>query len=729
MPCRLKTLTAGLATLLALSTAGTAQISTPPPASLFYAGGPYPISIAKTAVDSAGNTYVIGGWIPEVPLNGSQIYYQHDLFVSKVDPLGSIVWLTYLGGRGDDIAEGIAVDSSGNVFGVGSTTSPDFPLQHAIQTGPSNGLIARTGFLFKLDTNGALVFSTYFGGSGLVLTGSSVNAVAVDGAGNAFVTGTSDAADFPATLGAFQQNGNVSNQAINPAASAFVAKISPSGAILYATWLGGSKPNCNGGSQCQGYLRQDNGTAIAVDTAGSAYVAGYTDSVDFPVTSGAFQATCSCLYGNIGNMQLTPFVAKLKPDGTGLVYSTYLGSRSGSNPLIAIDTSGNAYVAGSTTSTQFPTTPGVLQPLLGGGLPLTQGSARNVFVSALNPAATALLFSTYFGGTGDDMPTGLAIDSSGNIFLSGTTTSVDFRDTYGRFPAGSGFLAELNPGAKQLVTSMRLLSGAGDRDVRLDPQGGVIAAGSSGYLMNMRDFRVLPRILGVGNAANGSVDNALAPGELISIYGTGIGPSPSVTAQPDSGKYPDSLGGFQVLFNDTPAPLTYASDTQINAVDSADLFTSPVVTVKIVSNGVTVAQITLPQAANRPGIFRNGASAAALNQDGTINSASNPAKSGSIVSIWATGASLFDNASGYVTTSVNVQDYLDGSLQVLGNEDFLTSGGGFQVIYAGPAPGLISAVFQINLQLPQDSPETGPVTILLRAGGVVSPPALIYVAP
>ena len=245
-----------------------------------------------------------------------------------------------------------------------------------------------------------------------------------------------------------------------------------------------------------------------------------------------------------------------------------------------------------------------------------------------------------------------------------------------------------------------------------------------------------PAILGVGNAANGTVDNALVPGELVSIYGLGIGPSPAVTAEPDSGKYPDTLAGFQVLFNDTPAALTYVSDTQINVVDSADLSASTVVTVKVVTNGATLAQITLPQAATRPGIFRNAEYAAAVNQDGTINSEHNPAKSGSIVSIWATGgAAGFDSAGGYVTTSANVVNYYDpnGFFQVLAPAlavgyvpyEF------YPVTYAGPAPGLIGAVFQINLQVstPPLRPGGALATVSLLAGSVVSPAVLIYVAP
>src|SRR5581483_6114622 len=225
------------------------------------AGGQLPISISKTALDRAGNIYVIGTWIPfgwaaQPSLNTQNVYDSHDLVVSKIDPSGSIAYLTYLGGRGDNIAMGIAVDSSGNAYGAGYTTSPDFPLQHAIQSETSGFHNSPTGFVFKLDETGALAWSTYFGGSGTVLIGSTVNAIAADAAGNIYVTGTSNAANFPTTQGAYQTSGNVSDDAMSPAASAFVSKISPSGTVLYSTWLGGSQSHCEGVSSCIGYLRQ-----------------------------------------------------------------------------------------------------------------------------------------------------------------------------------------------------------------------------------------------------------------------------------------------------------------------------------------------------------------------------------------------------------------------------------------------------------------------------------------
>jgi uncharacterized protein (TIGR03437 family) len=697
--------------------------STPSLGSLVYAGGQYPISIAKTAVDSAGNTYTIGGWI-SLPIlngtaaNGQSVKLLRDVFVSKIDRSGSIVYVTWLGGRGDNVGIGIAVDSAGNVWGVGSTTSPDFPLVHPIQTSTSTYFTEQTGFVFKLDSSGALVWSTYFGGSGIVLNGSIVDAVAVDGAGNAYVTGATSAANFPATPGAFQTVGNVSNQALSPAASAFVAKISPSGALIYATWLQGSRPNCIGGSFCEGYLRVDAGTAIAVDSGGSAYVAGATNSTDFPVTSGAFQATCNCPHSTV-----SPFVAKLNADGSGLVYATYLGSL-GTSSMIVLDASGDAYVTGSTRSNQFPTTAGVLDP--------QAGVEADVFVSALNPLGTGLLLSTYLGGSGNDAPTGLAIDANGDIFLSGTTDSPDFPDSYGMFSSGPSFLAELTPGATQIMYSMRLPQGVADQDVELDPSSGeIIAAGSSGYVMRLPGLSAasLPPILGVGNAAKGGVDNALSPGELVSIYGSRLGPATAVTAQPTVGQYPDSLAGVHISFNNEAASLTYASSTRIDAAESASLvFAQPVVTVKVFNNATLIGQITLPQVANMLGIFRNGAGTTPLNQDGSVNSASNPAKSGSTVSIWATGAAGYDDSSGQVSTTAQNFYYATSPLQLLTNNGPWLNGFP-QVTYAGRALGLISAIFQVDFQLPPDLSFTGPLSIRLSAGGIPSPAVPIYVAP
>ncbi len=620
--------------------------------------------------------------------------------VSKIDPSGAIAYVTHIGGKGNDTALGIAADSSGNVYGVGYTTSQDFPLRHAVQTMPGS---PSTGFVFKLDSNGDLVWSTYFGGSGLGLLGGSVNAVAVDGAGNAYVTGISDQVNLITTAGAFQTAAIVRGNVLGPASSAFVAKFNPLGTLAYSTWLGGTNPNCVGGSGCVGYARTDDGLAIAVDGGGNAYVAGTTNSTDFPVTPGAFQTSCNCLPHTTD-----AFVTKLNPAGTKPVYSTYLlqgTSYSGHNAprsgAITVDSGGKAYVA---------------LPALG---PPSSPAVPQSFVAALNPAGSALAFSTYVGGTSPggtiSIPTGIALDANGDVFLSGTTHDPTFPDSLAAFPAGPSFVMELSPGVAKVLLSARLPVGTVDADVAIDPAtGNVVTAGSSGYLMRLSSLSSpLPPVLGVGNSANGSLDSAVTPSEIVSIYGIGIGPKTPVTARPSSGVYPTTLGGVQVFFNHVPAPLLYVSANLINTVvsDNPVTYFGPEI-VRVVLNGAQVAELTVPLTANMPGIFINpDGSAIAVNQDGTLNSRTNPAKDGSTVSIFGTG----------VTSLMQFEQQPTVQLQSSPEAPY-------QITYAGPAPHLITGAFQISYKVSQVTGNQLPIQLL--AGGIQSPfTVFVYVTP
>ena len=189
--------------------------------SVVYAGAEYNISIARTAVDAAGNVYAIGAQLVTVGT-----YTAHTVFVTKVDPTGATVYITRLSGKGDDIATGIGVDATGRVVGAGHTTSPDFPLLHAVQTETSSQ--GTTGFVFALDTSGVLAWSTYWAGSGAPhgFDGGSVKAIAVDASGSAYVTGTSELSNMVTTPGAFQQNGNFGT--VTPQISnGFVTKFGP----------------------------------------------------------------------------------------------------------------------------------------------------------------------------------------------------------------------------------------------------------------------------------------------------------------------------------------------------------------------------------------------------------------------------------------------------------------------------------------------------------------------
>src|SRR5439155_339443 len=282
-----------------------------------------------------------------------------------------------------------------------------------------------------------LLYSTYLGGAnayGLdgdksygVFEGSS--GVAVDTDRNAYVVGTTGSTDFPTTAGAFQ----TAPGGCCGSYDVFVAKLNPNGSgLVYSTYLGGS-----------GW---DGGAAIAVDSAGNAYVTGYAGSTDFPTTRGAFQTT----FGGGADA----FVTKLNPSGSGLVYSTYLG---GVGPDagygIAVDASGQAYVTGDSTSTDFPTTVGAFQT--------TSGGYADVFVTKLNQSGSGLVYSTYLGGGSNEGGSGIAVDVAGDVYVTGQTYSTDFPTTMGAFRVTLGgssnaFVTKLSPSGSGLVYSTYL---------------------------------------------------------------------------------------------------------------------------------------------------------------------------------------------------------------------------------------------------------------------------------
>lgn len=374
------------------------------------------------ALDAAGNIYVLGetgsmdfpttaGSYHNTPFGSGS----GDLFVLKFNPDWQLAYSTYFGGYDNETAGGLAVDAAGNVYLTGSTNSLDLPTTAgALQTTHAVDYGYADGFVTKLDPSGsALIYSTYLGGSGY----DHGAALAIDGAGHAYVAGDTDSGDFPTTLGAYLGAPVEDTQG-------FVAKLSPAGAsLLYCTCLGGDD--------------WDEIAAVAVDTAGQAYVTGLTYSTDFPTTAGALQAAPG------GN--LDAFVTKLSSTGAALSYSTYLsGSQSEQGQAIAVDAAGQAYVAGYTGSDDFPVTPGAFQT--------TRAASNDGFVSLLT-AGGALSWSTLVGGDDSDSVEDLALDSLGNVYAGGATWSTDYPTVAGApqslsqgtgdgfvtiFPAGGG---------------------------------------------------------------------------------------------------------------------------------------------------------------------------------------------------------------------------------------------------------------------------------------------------
>jgi Beta-propeller repeat len=375
------------------------------------------------AVDSSGDAYVIGRTnSTDFPtMNPFQAAYaggQFDAFVAKLNPTGSaLVYSTYLGGNAYDSGQGIAVDTVGNAYVTGATQSANFPTMNPLQ--PAFTILTDV-FVAQLSPSGsALVYSTYLGGSNGFAVG---RAIAIDSLGEAYVTGDTDATDFPVTPGAFQTTcGGCS--LLTGVTDAFVTKLNPTGsALVYSTYLGGA-----------GY---DFGYGIAVDSSGDAYVTGVTESTNFP-TINPLQPT----FG--GSSCCNAFVTKLNPTGSALVYSTYLGG-SGNNVGdqgygIAVDSSGDAYVTGLTTSTDFPT----MNPLQ-----LANAGNEDAFMAKLNLTGSALVYSTYLGGSDKDEGYGVAVDSSGNAYVTGWTQSTNFPTMNSLQPNYAGgndaFVAKIN---------------------------------------------------------------------------------------------------------------------------------------------------------------------------------------------------------------------------------------------------------------------------------------------
>lgn len=357
-----------------------------------YLGGSLSDSGSAIAIDDKGSAYVTGSTnSTDFPVTSrafqKMLRGNSNAFITKFNPSGTkLVFSTYLGGSRRDGGLGIAVDKNENIYVTGQTSSNNFPIKNAFQPNLDGSTNA---FCTKLKHSGsALIYSTYLGGSDF----DEGTAIAIDKLGHAYVTGTTSSSNFPTTDRAFQKR-------LYPGATnAFVSKFSKSGAkLIYSTYLGGN------------VLEIAN--SITLDSAGHAYLTGVTFSNNFPVSNKAYQIH---LRGNSN-----AFITKLNLDGSSLVYSTYLGGNSDDEGFgICIDEKGDAYVAGQTTSHDFPTTGGAFQRTLRG--------FANAFITKINPSGSRLKYSSYLGGTERDTGFSVGLDRKGNVYVAGITYSLDF---------------------------------------------------------------------------------------------------------------------------------------------------------------------------------------------------------------------------------------------------------------------------------------------------------------
>jgi uncharacterized protein (TIGR03437 family) len=679
----------------------------PPLAYSTYVGGTGLDYAYAVAVDSIGNTYVTGSTGSTGFAGPGGLLGTEDVFVMKINPSGTArLYTTFIGGGAADEGHGIAVDVQGNAYITGSTGSLDFPLKNPVQA-----KFAGSGdaFLTKLSASGAtLLYSTYLGGTGTDVG----NGIALDSSGNAYVVGTTFSTDFPTT--------NPFQSAKGAQQDAFLAKMNPAGsAYLYATYLGGNNA--------------DEGNAIAVDSAGNAYVAGYTASTNFPVQS--------ALRGSNAGV-VDAFVTKMNPAGSALVYSTYLGgSALDYATAIAVDSTGAAYVTGIVTSDDFPLA-GAIDPKL------ASHAVDDLFISKLNPAGSALVYSTYYGGGSADDPYAIAVDQAGNAYITGRTNSSDFPLVNpiqtSRF-AFDMFVTEINAAGSAALFST-FIGGTGSesgRGIAVDSLGNIHIAGegtstdfpmvkplqgTNGGGPGTQDGLIL--MLGTATPVNGPTITAvsdnlidggpLEPGGWFYVKGSNLADVQRIWGGSDfdgSTSLPTNLNGVEVWVNGTPVPVYFISPGQVNAQAPTNI--SGTATVQLYRLGLGSNILSAPVAQVQPSIYEyivgNKKYAAALFADYSlmgdpaVTPGTHKAKPGDVIQLYCAG--LGPAPSGNVISS---------PIPITG-VGIAIGGTSATVQYAAlVAPGQ----YQVNFTVPQLADGEYPITV--SVSGKTSPSDVLF---
>ena len=660
------------------------------------------VQITSLALDTHGNTYVTGSIassdLPTTP-NAFQPSYHattcpslevfvipcRDAFLAKFDASGALVFATYLGGSGDDAANSVAVDGQGNAYVVGFTKSSDFPITPNALSGTNGPGV----FVTKVNASGTgLIYSTILPGAG------AANAVGVDASGNAYIAGATADPNFPVTTGALQ----VRFGGGSLYGDGFLCKLNAAGtALIYATYLGGSGA--------------DVITGLAVDTSGGAYVTGQSTSLDFPITPGAVDTrpTGKSYYWDA-------FVARINATGSHLVYAARLAGSLNDEPTsIAINSTGNAFITGETQSTDYPRTSGAYLPPI--------GPIGGAFVTVLTSDGTALVYSTSSGGGSGN---GIFVDTAGDAFVTGATVGGGLPTTaeapercnpLGASQLYQGFLSELDrQGAHLLFGSYLDTPGSSGIAIAVRPSGSVIVAIAASQDFVTEIDPSVRRPFGVDCVANSAnfVPGTVAPGELVTIYGSQIGPTDGASAEVSEGRIGTLLAGTHVSFDGIPATVLYTREDQVNAVVPFEIAGRASATLQVEYQGQLATALQLAVQDAVPGIFRLGGTnlAAVLNQDSTLNTPANPAPRGSIVTIFATGGGAMNpavsdgsiaDAPPFSTVSAPVSVYFYGWQG--------------DVLYAGSSPGMVAGTLQINARVPADMLASGPsVDLTLKVG-------------
>ncbi len=576
------------------------------------------------AVDSSGNIYLTGASCdvdyPVTPgalqstggsISNDQCY---TAVITKLDPTASsLIYSTYLGSQ-NNTTGGIRIlpAATGGPLVAGVTTALDFPTTANAYDTTAHGGICQYGpnlqnkpctdsFLLQLSSDGStLLFATYFGGSRADL----LTSMTVDSSNNIYVAGATNSADFPTTSGAVDTTfgGGMCQNALFPCFDGFVAKFSSNGSqLLESTYLGGSD--------------DDFASGLALDAAGNIYLTGSTNSTDFPVTQGAYQTTHST-----GPNQPDAFVAKLTPDMKTISYATYIGGTGFDLGFaVKVDSTGAAYITGSTASSDFPTTSGTFQTTYAGPTPafcdstidssdLNQPSCGDIFVSKLNPAGSALVYSTLIGGSAADIALNLGLDSSNDVWLLANTASTDFPYTSDAYHTSTGdniALVELSPDGKSLLFATPLSEGNTGQSLALglsiDSADDVYVAGQA------TQFSPTPGTFTSGNGAifvAKFVPGTARPGVLLSatsvtfpgnttIEGSTSAPQTVTLTNNGTATLQLALSLQPPQFSTSPAPFSETDNCGTSLAASASCTINVVYQPTSATSGQDAAQITL----------------------------------------------------------------------------------------------------------------------------------------
>jgi uncharacterized protein (TIGR03437 family) len=601
-------------------------------------------------------------------------------------------------------------------------------------------------FVAKVNPGGKLVYSSLFSNGVTAVP----QAIAVDSSARAIISGIASA--LPATSGAYNNSWTTSPP--------FVTKLDPTGTKLIFSVSG------------------VGGSSLALDPFGDIYIAGTTSGESFPTngpqyptTPGGFQTTYTPIVVCPPTPCMIPitvgqqYVTKLSADGSKLLYSTFVtGSRGSYNAGIAVDTAGDVWLTGDTASPDYPYTQ-----------PRSSTSLADTFTTELDPTGSKVLLSVAQGvppGNGNN----LAIDPQGNLIEIGyfpvpaeetspaNVLPVPAPPSTGNAPSqclpGRGVYALRIGSQDGAVLGTQILPGGGGVSSFVDSRGDIYVAGStslpnipltpgvfydhavtkrtvSGGFLERTNFSLPASPLGcVTDSTNMTILGPVAPGELITIYGNGIGPTqPVIGVTAGASTVPTSLGGVSVTFNGQPAPILYASSSQVNLQAPFEIFdqnpytTAENTLMQLTYGGSVLGTQTFAVAPQNPGLFvassvqdlvcgnsqgGNSLIALALNQDGSINSCANPAPSGSQFTLFVNGIGTAANGATGVLAISSESDHASVSLW--------NGGYSLEVDAFSDQPGALSGIGQITGRVPATILATGPMGVTLNMNGVWAGP-------